>query len=406
MSQKVKIPFTKPFIAPEAYDLIKEVLQSGWITTGPQTRLFEHELTEYIGCKSVVATNSASSSLFLALKWFGVGPGDEVIVPAYTYCATANMVLHTGARPVIVDVSPYDATILPEKIKEAITEKTKAIIPVDVFGFPALYDEIMSIVEEVKSVFRPNSESQEKLGRPLVVADSAHSFGAIYKNKKIGSVADMTAFSFHAVKNLTTAEGGALAINISEAERIYHEIKVMSLHGQTKEAYAKFNAPGAWRYDVIKPGFKANMPDILAALGRTALKYYDSYILPTRKKIFETYNRLINEALRDVAILPVQQDDYRTGSYHVYALRVRNITEEQRDLIISYLAQEGIMANVHFIPLPLLTAYKQMGYSIKTTPNAFDFYKTEISLPVFESLTEQEQEFVVSVLQKAVRKYV
>ncbi len=400
------IPFTRPFIAPEAYDLIREVLESGWITTGPQTKLFEQELREYVGCKSMVATNSASSSIFLALKWFGVGPGDEVIVPAYTYCATANMVLHTGATPVIVDVSPKDTTISLEEIRKAITEHTKAIIPVDVFGFPVHYDEIMSIAKEAASVFKANNEKQEIIGRPLVLSDAAHSFGAIYKTQKVGSIADMTAFSFHAVKNLTTAEGGSLAINIENAEKIYNEIKVMSLHGQTKEAYAKFNAPGSWRYDVVTPGFKANMPDILAALGRTALKHYDSYILPRRKKIFETYNYLIKEQIGDKAILPVQEDKDRKGSYHVYALRINGITEDQRDLIIAYLAEQGIMANVHFIPLPLLTAYRKMGYSISETPNAYDFYKTEISLPVYESLTAKDQELVINALQEAIRKYV
>jgi len=404
--KKPIIPFTKPFIAPEAYDLIKEVLDSGWITTGPQTKLFEQELREYVGCKSVVATNSASSSIFLALKWFGIGPGDEVIVPAYTYCATANMVLHTGATPVIVDVSEKDATISLEEIRKAITDRTKAIIPVDVFGFPVYYDEIMSIAQEAASVFKANSEKQEMIGRPLVLSDAAHSFGARYKSKRVGSLSDMTAFSFHAVKNLTTAEGGSLAINIENAEEIYKEIKVMSLHGQTKEAYAKFNAPGSWRYDVVTPGFKANMPDILAALGRTALKHYDSYILPRRKEIFETYNSLIRDLIGDRAILPVQEDKNKRGSYHVYALRINGITEDQRDLIIAHLAEQGIMANVHFIPLPLLTAYRKMGYSISETPNAYNFYKTEISLPVYESLTDKEQELVVNALQEAIRKHV
>ena len=404
--KKPIIPFTRPFIAPDAYDLIKEVLDSGWITTGPQTKLFEQELREYVGCRSVVATNSASSSIFLALKWFGVGPGDEVIVPAYTYCATANMVLHTGATPVIVDVLEKDATISIEEIRKAITDRTKAIIPVDVFGLPVHYDEIMSIAKEAASVFKANNEKQEIIGRPLVLSDAAHSFGALYKSQKVGSIADMTAFSFHAVKNLTTAEGGSLAINIDNAEEIYKEIKVMSLHGQTKEAYAKFNAPGSWRYDVITPGFKANMPDILAALGRTALKHYDSYILPRRKEIFETYNSLIRDLIGDRAILPVQEDRDRIGSYHVYALRINSITEDQRDLIIAYLAEQGIMANVHFIPLPSLTAYRKMGYSISETPNAYDFYKTEISLPVYESLTNKEQELVVNALQEAIRKYV
>lgn len=397
------IPFSPPRIDDKIIAEVVDTLKSGWITTGPKTKLFEKRLTEYTGGKSTLCVNSATAGLEIALRWFGVREGDEVIVPAYTYCATANVVVHCGAKPVMVDVNADDFDINVEKIRAAITDRTKVIMPVDIAGMPCDYDEIMSLVTEdgIRRKFSPNNEIQKQLGRIMVLADSSHSIGAMYKGKHTGSVADVTVFSFHAVKNLTTAEGGAVIFNMPEPfdnDEIYKFLCVLSLHGQNKDALAK--TKGNWKYDVITAGFKMNMTDIMASMGLVELARYDDDTLVKRKKIFDFYTSQFKDDARYV--LPVYETSDKRTSYHVYTLRVKNASEEQRNEIIRRINAKEVSVNVHFQPLPLLSFYSGLGYKMFDYPQAYDNYKCEISLPVFYDLTDEQMQTVADAVKSSV----
>lgn len=394
----MKIPFSPPHIDEKIIDEVVAALKSGWITTGPRTKLFEQKLAEYCECKRVVCVSSATAGLELALRWFGVSEGDEVIIPAYTYTATAEAVIHCGARPIMVDIND-DFLINTQNIVKAITPNTKVIIPVDIAGLPCDYDEIYSVINNFQNVFSPKTPIQEQLGRILVLSDAAHSLGATYKGKHTGALADITVFSFHAVKNLTTAEGGAICINLPDnfdSEEIYKTLCVSSLHGQSKDALAKTQA-GAWRYDVNTIGYKCNMTDIAAAMGLVELERYDSLILPRRKAIFDKYFTAFHNDGR--FINPIYKTDLKCSSFHVYALRLNVNNENDRDNIIIKMAQREVATNVHFIPLPMLSAYKSLGYKIEDYPNTYAQYYKEISLPVYFTLEDEQVEFVIDTLR-------
>jgi len=341
------------------------------------------------------------------LRWFGVGEGDEVIIPAYTYCATANVVIHCGATPVMVDINKEDFNISLNEIKKAITDKTKAIIPVDISGYPCDYDELNQLVSatEVKTKFSPQNSIQEKLGRILIMADAAHSIGAIYKGKKMGSVTDVAVFSFHAVKNLTTAEGGAVCLNLPEnidIDEVYRSLNIKSLHGQSKDALAKVKAGGGnWKYDVIEPGYKCNMMDIQAAIGLVELNRYESN-LERRKEIFAYYQNAFENY--DWAICPQFKSNSKETSYHLFLLRIKGASEGQRDQIISRIFDKQVSVNVHFQPLPLLTAYKTRGYNIDDYPVSHQKYMNEITLPVYFNLTEDNLKTITEAVIASVEE--
>ncbi len=398
------IPFSPPRIDDEICNAVVETLKSGWITTGPKTKLFEKRIAEYCGVKNVLCLSSATAGLETMLRWFGVKNGDEVIIPAYTYSATANVVIHCGATPVMVDVNSDDFNISIKEIEKHINERTKVIIPVDFAGYPADYDEIMELVNSKKYLFHPENNRQETLGRIMVLSDAAHSFGAIYKGKKTGSLCDATVFSFHAVKNLTTAEGGSIALNLPSSfdnETIYQQLCINTLHGQTKDALAK-TQKGSWKYDIIEAGFKYNMTDILASIGLVELARYDKDNLQKRKKIFDFYTEEFEKLPQFQC--PIYETKDKTSSYHVYALRIKEISEQQRDTIIQEIFNLDVSVNVHFIPLPMMSFYKSLGYDIKNYPVAYDNYSREISLPVYYDLTDEQLEIVVNTVKTAVRK--
>ena len=399
----MKIPFSPPHIDDAIIEEVVAALHSGWITTGPRTKLFEQKIAEYCGIKRVVCVNSASAGLELVLRWFGVGPGDEVIVPAYTYTATAEVVLHCGAKPVMVDVHD-DLLMDVEQLSKAITPRTKAIIPVDIVGLPCDYDDIFDIIQqtEERNMFQPKNAIQKKLGRVLVLSDAAHSLGAHYKGKKTGAVADITVFSFHAVKNLTTAEGGAICLNLPNSfdpDELYHDFCVSSLHGQSKDAFTKTQA-GSWRYDVCSIGYKCNMTDIAAAMGLVEITRYDQVVLPRRKKIFDRYYQAFKNDHR--FRMPVYETAEKRSSYHVFTLFLNHTTEQQRDEVIQKIAEHEVATNVHFIPLPLLTAYKSLGYRMEDYPNAYKNFACEISLPVYYDLTDEQVDEVIRAVKETV----
>ena len=394
------IPFSPPRIDQKVIDEVVDTLRSGWITTGPKTKEFERRLTAYCGNKATLAVNSNTVGLEVVLRWFGVQEGDEVIVPAYTYCATANVIVHCGAKPVMVDVNADDFDVCLEKVREAITDKTKVIMPVDLGGMPCAYDELFELVEteEVKTLFQAKTEEQGKLGRILILSDSAHSIGAEYKGRKAGSLADVSVFSFHAVKNLTTAEGGAIMLNLPEPfdnEDVYRYLCTYTLHGQNKDALAK-TKKGAWRYDVLVSGFKGNMTDIMASIGLVELSRYEDDTLHYRKCIYDQYTDAF--ARYGWAELPIYETEDRKSSYHVYCLRVKGITEQQRDEIIQRIFDKDVSVNVHFQPLPLLSAFKNKGYKIEDYPVAYDNYCREISLPVWYGLSEEMVKTVIDAV--------
>jgi len=395
------IPFSPPRIDERTIAEVTAALRSGWITTGPRTKEFEKRLATYCGVDKVIALNAWTNACELVLRWFNIGPGDEVIVPAYTYCATANIVLHVGATPVMVDILD-DFTIDPQAVRKAITSRTKCIMPVDIGGLPSDQEAMMRIAEEARAVFVPQGEVQQQLGRILVMSDAAHSFGATIGAKRVGAIADITGFSFHAVKNLTTAEGGALALHMPgpfDNEALYTLFNIMSLHGQSKDALSKMQA-GAWRYDVTMAGWKCNMTDLQAAIGLVELERYDSETIPRRKAICERYNYAFGADARFIA--PLFADTGREGSYHLYMLRLSNATEAQRDAVIAAIARHEVSVNVHFIPMPMLTVYKERGYRIADFPNTFRHYSREISLPVYYGLTDEQVDTVVAAVRSAV----
>jgi dTDP-4-amino-4,6-dideoxygalactose transaminase len=393
----MKIPFSPPYIDQDVIDSVTESLHSGWITTGPKVAALESELTTYLKAKSVVCVNSWTSGATLVLRWLGVDKDDEVIVPAYTYCATAMAVMEAGARPVMVDISSKDLTIDVEKIKQAITPKTKAIITVDIGGCPCQYDKIRELLaeEEIRKQFSAKTEVQEKLNRILLISDSAHAVGAEYQGKTITQWVDVSVQSFHAVKNITSAEGGAICLNLPEemgdAEELRKYFKLMTLNGQTKDAFTK-NQAGAWRYDIVDFGMKINLPDINAAVALAQLRKYD-YLLEERKRVFELYHKLLSEY--HWAILPPKSNNNFKSVYHLFPLRIKPITEQQRNQIIENLSKKEIATNVHYIPMPELTLFKNMGYKIQDYPQAFDAYTREITLPLYPQLTNQQVEYIV-----------
>lgn len=399
------IRFSPPYIDEDIIREVTNVLQSGWLTTGPVTRQLEKEMAKFCNIECALAVNSATSGMMLTLHWYGIKQGDEVIVPAYTYCATALAVMHVGAKPVMVDVG-NDFNIDCEKIKDAITEKTKAIIAVDFAGWPCDYDGIYSIVNdgEVKKKFRPSSDAQKQLGRIMIMDDAAHALGAIYKNKPIGSCADITVFSLHAVKNVTSAEGGVIALNLPAPfnnEEVYNLLRVWSLNGQTKDAFTKTKA-GAWQYDVIYPGFKMNMSDLLAAVALAQLKKYENFLLIERKRVFDFYTNIFSQY--DWAICPPYQQTGCFSSYHLYPLRIKDIGEEERNKIIESIAGRSVAVNVHFTPLPMLTVFKEAGYNIKDYPAAYNLFNNEISLPIYPQLTNDECKTVTDAVIESVEE--
>jgi len=399
------IPFSPPRIDQKIIDEVIATLKSGWITTGPKVKKFESALTNYGGHKDTLCVSSGSAGLELMLRWFGVKEGDEVILPAYTYTATANVIVHCGARPVFVDIED-DFNISVKGIEKAITNRTKVIMPVDLGGFPCDYNEIHHLVyrKEILEQFNPGSEEQKKLGRILILADAAHSIGAEYKNKKTGCLTDLTVYSFHAVKNLTTAEGGAVCLNLPgqfDNSAIQQYLKVKSLHGQTKDAFSKAQI-GGWRYDIIEPGYKFNMTDIQASMGLVELERYDSDMLVRRKQIFDFYTRAFKRV--EWAQIPVYETQFKKSSYHAYLLRIKAVSEEERDIIIQKICDKGVTVNVHFIPLPMMTYYKSLGYKMEDFPRTYNNYSREISLPVYYDLTADNLNRVIEAVVKSVEE--
>lgn len=399
------IPFSPPHIDDKIVEEVVAALRSGWITTGPRTKAFEKQIAAFCGIQDVLCVNSASSGLELILHWFGVGPGDEVIVPAYTYTATAAVVIHCGATPVMVDVRP-DFLIDVGKVRAAMTPRTKVVIPVDIAGYPCDYDELNALVNDaaVREQFNPSNELQRMLGRPLVMADAAHSLGARYKGRRTGALADVTVFSFHAVKNLTTAEGGAISFNLPapfDTEALYKQLCTYSLHGQSKDALAKTQI-GNWRYDVLDAGYKCNMTDVAAAMGIVELERYDREILPRRRAIFEQYAEAFASDPRFQ--VPEFATSDKITSYHVFALRLVKTTESQRDAVMQHIFEQEVAVNVHYIPLPMLSVYKNRGYKIEEYPVTYDNFSREISLPVYYDLTDGQVQQVIAAVKNAADK--
>lgn len=393
---KMNIPFSPPDINQEDIDEVVNALRSGWITTGPRTKEFEKQIARFCGAQRAVCLNSATAGLELTLRLLGIGEGDEVITTAYTYTASASVICHVGAKPVIIDTAPGSFFMAPEQLEGAINSRTKAVIPVDLAGIPVNYEQLYSLLERHSSVFQPANKLQEALGRIAILADAAHSFGASRGGIMSGSLADFTSFSFHAVKNLTTAEGGAVTwknIPGVEDEEIYKNYMLLSLHGQTKDALNK-NSRGGWEYDILLPGYKCNMTDMAAALGLSQLKRYES-ILSRRAQLIAFYD----SAFAGSRITPIKHfdNDYKSSG-HLYITRIEGVGEQERNQLIDRLAQNGVAANVHYKPLPMLTAYKNLGFDIKDYPNAYNMYKNEITLPLNTVLTDEQAEYTAKLL--------
>lgn len=402
--KKFNIPFSPPDISEAEIQLVTEVLRSGWITTGPKVKLLEKKIAEWVGTPKCVCLNSQTACAETALRILGVGPGDEVIVPAYTYTASASVVCHVGAKIVMVDCQKNSLEMDYNALEAAITENTKVIIPVDLGGVPCDYESIFEIVERKKSVFKPSNKIQTKLGRIAVVADAAHAFGADFHGRKVGAIADFTNFSFHAVKNFTTAEGGAMTWNRIEGiddEDIYQQAMLLSLHGQSKDALAKTKL-GSWEYDIVAPMYKCNMTDIAAAVG---LAQFDRYpnMLERRKNIIYRYDAILKPL--GIQVLEHYTDHY-TSSGHLYISRVPDITDAQRNDIIIKMAEEGVACNVHYKPLPMHTAYRTLGFDIKNYPNAYMHYKNEITLPLHTCLTDEDVEYVIETYKAILEGYI
>ena len=398
----MKIPFSPPYIDDSVIAEVTDSLKSGWITTGPKVKALEEEIQKLSNAQRVLCVNSWTTGAILMLRWLGIQPGDEVIVPAYTYCATALAVLWAGGKPVLVD-SGDDLNISVEAIRKAITPKTKAIIPVDIAGWPCDYDAIMQLVNEpeIKGMFQATSPVMEKLGRIIVISDSAHSIGAYYHQQHSGSETDIAIFSLHAVKNVTTAEGGAICMNMPQPfdnDELYAELRMKALNCQTKDAFTKTKV-GGWRYDIVGMGMKANMADVNAAIGLAQIRQYED-LLKERKRVFEAYNNAFKD--QPWSILPPCNDGTRETSYHVYALRIKDITEEQRDEIINEISKSEVAVNVHFIPLPMLTFFHGLGYQIEDYPQAYENYHHEISLPCYPQLTNEQLDFITTTVINAV----
>lgn len=399
---KRNIPFSPPDITEEEIAEVVDTLKSGWITTGPKTKRFEKEIAEYCHTSKAVCLNSATACMEMTLRVLGVGPGDEVITSAYTYTATASVICHVGATPILVDVAKDSYEMDYEQLESKITERTKVIMPVDLAGVICNYDKVFDIVNRKKDVFKANNEVQRKYGRIIILADAAHAIGAVRNEKRCGEIADFTSFSFHAVKNLTTAEGGALVWRDVEGldnEWLYKQFMLLSLHGQSKDALAKTQL-GAWEYDIVAPHFKCNMTDIMAAIGLVQLRRYPE-ILKKRKVIIEKYN----EGLRNSPVTVLQHyGEEFASSGHLYLVRVNGKTREACNEIIKKMAEKGVATNVHYKPLPLLSAYKNLGFDIKDYPNAYALYENAISLPLHTKLTDEEIDYVIECFKESIEE--
>lgn len=399
----MKIPFSPPDITDAEIAQVTEALKSGWITTGPKTKELEREVATFCGTSRAVCLNSQTACAEMTLRLLGVGEGDEVITSAYTYTASASVVCHVGAKLVLADTQADSLEMDYDKLAEAITEKTKVIIPVDLGGVPCDYDRIFSIVKDKEKMFRPANEIQRAIGRIIVMADAAHAFGAAWHDKPVGSIADFSNFSFHAVKNFTTAEGGAVTwrdIPGVDNETIYHQYQLLSLHGQSKDALAKTQL-GAWEYDIVGPWYKCNMTDVVAGIGLAQMKRY-SGLLSRRKEIITTYDA----AFRPLGIETLNHyTSEHQSSGHLYITRVPGITLEQRNEIIIKMAEEEIACNVHFKPLPMMTAYKNLGFTIVDYPNAYQRFANEITLPLHTKLTDEEVNYIIKKYTEIVKQY-
>lgn len=394
--EKKNIPFSPPDIGEEEINDVINTLKSGWITTGPKTKEFERRIADYCNTSRAVCLNSATACMELTLRLLGVGPGDEVITSAYTYTATCSVICHVGATPILVDVAKDSFEMDYNQLNAKITERTKVIIPIDLAGIMCDYKKIFEIVEAKKDLFKASNEIQKAFGRIIVMADAAHAFGASKDNKMCGEVADFTSFSFHAVKNLTTAEGGAVVwkdIENIDNENIYEQYQLLSLHGQSKDALAKTKL-GAWEYDVISPAYKCNMTDIMAGIGLAQLDKYQK-LLSRRKEIIYKYN----EGLKDLDVQILNHyDENHNSSGHLYLVRINGISGEQRNEIITEMAKKGIACNVHYKPLPLLTAYKKLGFDIKDYPNAYNQFINEVTLPLHTKLSDDDINYILKKL--------
>ena len=394
MAEKMNIPFSPPDITEEEIAEVADALRSGWITTGPRVKELERQLAAYLEVPRCVCLNSQTACAEMALRVLGVGPGDEVIVPAYTYTASASVICHVGATPVMVDCAPDSFEMDYDAMGRAITARTKAVIPVDLGGVPCDYDRIFAVLEEKRSLFNPASAIQEALGRVAVCEDAAHALGSAYHGRMIGSVADFTSFSFHAVKNFTTAEGGCLTWSLpSEVpdDEVYQKVQLLSLHGQSKDALAKTKL-GAWEYDVLGPWYKCNMTDIQAALGLVQLKRYEG-MLERRRELIALYDSYLKPL--GVEPLPHQGEGY-ASSGHLYICRVPGVSPDERNAIIEAMAERGVATNVHYKPLPLLTAYKDLGFDIADYPRAYARFANEVTLPLHTCLTDEQAHYVAS----------
>jgi dTDP-4-amino-4,6-dideoxygalactose transaminase len=401
------VPFAPPFIDESVINEVLDSLNSGWITSGPKVKLLEEEVAKIATVERVVCVNSWTSGAILVFKWFGIKEGDEVIIPAYTYSATALAVLHCGAIPIMVDITD-DFTINVKNIEKAITSKTKVIMPVDIAGWPCDYDIINALVikEDVKQQFVAESEKQKQLGRILIISDAAHSIGAYYKGKPSGILTDLTIFSFHAVKNITTAEGGAICLNLPASfdnEQEHKLMKLYTLNGQNKDAFTKSQI-GGWKYDILFAGLKVNMPDICAAVGLAQIRKYESVLLKERERVARRYDAFFSK--HSQFQLPPLENSERKSCFHLYALRLNNCKEEQRDLIIEEIAKESVAVNVHFIPMPMLTVFKDLGYTISDYPISYDNYAREISLPIYPQLTDEQVDFICATVFTATIKVI
>lgn len=399
----MNIPFSPPDISDEEIEEVVAALKSGWITTGPKTKEFEKRISAYCGSDKTVCLSAATTALEMTLRLLGIGEGDEVIVPAYTYTATCSVICHVGATPVMIDSQIDREEMDYSQMRDAITDKTKVIMPVDIAGILCDYDKIYEIIEEKKELFTADNDLQEAFGRIIVLADCAHGFGAVQGDKKAGTLADFTCFSFHAVKNLTTAEGGAVTWmdhDGIDSEKLYKQLQILSLHGQTKDALEK-TKKGSWEYDILLPAYKCNMTDVQAGIGLGQLRRYDS-MLERRHEIIKKYD----DGLKDSKVItPKHFTENSASSGHLYLTRIEGISLEDRNEIIIKMEERGISTNVHYKPLPMLTAYKDLGFDIDDYPNAYNLFRNEISLPIYSTLSDEEVDYIISNLLEILEGY-
>ncbi|MBQ6659383.1 MAG: DegT/DnrJ/EryC1/StrS family aminotransferase [Prevotella sp.] len=389
----MKIPFSPPDITEQEAQEVTAALLSGWITTGPRTKQLERDIAQLCGVEKAVCLSSATASLESILQMLGIGPGDEVITTAYTYTATASVVCHIGATLRFVDTQKDSLEMDYDQMADAINERTKAVIPVDLAGIPCNYENVFAAVESKRSLFRPNNELQKSFGRVMVVADGAHALGAKWRGQMVGAIADFTSFSFHAVKNFTTGEGAALTWRSREGidnEKLYKEFQLLTLHGQSKDALEKSEL-NSWEYDIIYPGYKRNMTDVVAAIGLVQMKRFPA-LLARRKELIHRYDEALKN--ENVKVLPHYTDDY-TSSGHLYLVRLEGHNSEERNKVINQMAERGIATNVHYKPLPMMTAYKRLGFDIKNFPNAYHFFENEITLPLYTKLTDEQVDYIL-----------